>query len=157
MSERLRVRSVAGAVVALFALMAPSMAAAQAGGRGDYHVRLNPAAIDYGIVSSGDLDTGQILMGTIAVRIQPRGRSNWLWNLSVQADAGQFGPGNKPSGHVQWQLAGSTVWQSASTGSQLVAQGNGNQSVNVSFRIIVDWDDAPGDYSAPLTFLATRQ
>ncbi len=154
-----RTRHVAAGLVSCVALLAPPEAGAQVGcdGGGKYNVRLTPSAIEYGIVSPGDLDASQIFMGTMTVRVTPRGVTNKPWILCLRADEAHFGPAGKSVGDVEWQLAGSSGWQPASTGGQLVTRGHGNQRVDVLFRIVLDWDDVPGNYTAPLTFLAALQ
>jgi hypothetical protein len=159
MGYRLRIRPAVLGVVACVGVLTPSSGAAQAvcdsGGSGRLRVGLRPAAIDYGIVSAADLDAGQMLVGSMRVRVQPRGRRSRNWVLCVQADRTVFGPGGKSIDDVEWQVAGSPGWQPVSTGGQIVLQGSGNQRVVVRFRVAVGWEDAPGDYSAPLTFLAS--
>lgn len=159
MGLRLRLRPAVLGVVACVAVLAPSTGTAQAvcdgAGRGRLSVRLRPAAIDYGVVSAADLDAGQLLVGSMRVRVQPRGRRSRNWVLCVQADRAVFGPGGKSVDDVEWQVAGSPGWRPVSTGGQLVIQGRGNQRVIVRFRVAVGWEDAPGDYSAPLTFMAS--
>ena len=159
MTTRVRLHTMARPILAWVALMVPATAATQTtcDGGGNYRIRLTPSAIDYGVVSSADLDAGQIVMGSMRIRIRPRGGANGSWNLCLQADSGQFGPGGKPVGDVEWQLAGSPGWQPALTGGQLVVQGNGNQTVDVLFRILLDWNELPGIYVAPVTFLVARQ
>ncbi len=159
MGNRLRIRPAVLGVVACVGLLTPSIGAAQAvcdgAGSGRLRVRLRPAAIDYGVVSTADLDSGQVLLGSMRVRVRPRGRRSRNWVLCVQADRTVFGPGGKSIADVEWQVAGSPGWQPASTGGQVVIQGRGNQRVVVRFRVAVGWEDAPGDYSAPLTFKAS--
>ena len=154
-------RPVVMGVVACMGLLAPPSATAQAvcGSSVDdrLRIRLQPSVLDYGVVSSADLDLGQILLGRMRVRVWPRGRSSRGWILCLQADASVFGPGGKSVSDVEWQIAGSPGWQPLSTGGQQVIRGTGNQRIDVMFRVAVRWEDSPGDYSAPLTFLASGQ
>jgi hypothetical protein len=146
-----------GTIACLLVLVAPDLQAqstCNAGGR--YRVQLNPSVIDYGIVSSIDLDAGQILIGRMRVRVRPRRNDEPDWDLCLRANASAFG-GGKLIEDVEWQVAGSPVWQPVSTAEQLVSQGSGTQRVDVLFRILVDWDDVPGDYSASLAFIASSQ
>jgi hypothetical protein len=140
-------------------LLIPSDAVAQetCSGNGNYRVRLNPAVIDYGIVSSVDLDAGQIVMGRMRVRIRPRRNDDADWALCLRANAAAFGPSGKLIDDLEWQVAGSPIWQPVSTGGQLISQGTGTQRVDVFFRMLVAWEDGPGDYSAPIAFIAASQ
>ena len=161
MGRRMRIRPAVIGVVACVAVLTPSTAAAQAacdsGGNDRLRIQLQPGAIDYGVVSSADLDAGQVLVGSMSVRIQPRNGRVRDWVLCLRADRALFGPGQKSVDDVEWQVAGSPAWQPASTAGQPVLQGSGNERVVVLFRVAVGWEDAPGDYSAPLTFIASVQ
>lgn len=159
MITRVPLHTIAGPILACIALIVPATAEAQTtcDGGGSFLIPLTPSAIDYGVVSPADLDAGQIVLGSMRIRIRPRGGAKSSWNLCLQADAGQFGPGGKPIGDVEWQLPGSPGWQPALTGGQLVVQGTGNQTVDVLFRALLDWNDMPGDYAASVTFLVAHQ
>jgi len=152
-------RTIVMRTIAGIALLIPASADAQStcSSGGNYRVRLNPAVIDYGIVSSIDLDAGQIVMGRMRVRVRPRRNDDPDWALCLAASAAVFGASGKAIEDVEWQLAGSTVWQPVSTAGQLVSSGTGTQRVDVFFRMIVGWEDAPGEYSAPLAFIASGQ
>ena len=78
------------------------------------------------------------------------------WRLCIRGEQAQFGPDGKPVQDVEWQLPGSSAWETVSTGEQLVASGTGFATVDVNFRVRVDYGDAPGDYDALLAFVAAR-
>lgn len=144
-------------LVALACLCVALPAAGQTcGADGKYHLRSAPAALNYGPVTIDDLDAGQIVAGTVSITIIPRGKANFDWDLCLRGAMPFFGPGAKPIEAVEWQLGGGG-WQQVSSLEQLVASGTGRMDLEVSFRVAVDYDDAPGDYEALLTFAVAQQ
>lgn len=134
----------------------PIAAQVGCGSPGQYHVRSAPSSLNYGPVTITDLDAGRIFAGTVTVSIIPRGRANFDWSLCLRGESPAFGPGGKPIGEVEWQLDGG-AWQPMSAAEQLVASGTGRTDLDVMFRVAVDYDDAPGDYEALMTFAVARR
>lgn len=146
----LRTRWLAAAVLVGAALAAPSAASAQAT---KVKIRLNQTTIPFPMPGISDFDAGWVEYSGIVVSVEPRKKQTGPWQLLVRTDDPDMGGYGKPVADILWRPAGSTTWTPLTNTDQIVVQGTGQQSVTVSFRLLLDYaTDIPATYSLNLVF-----
>lgn len=144
-------------VCAWLAVPSPAEGQSACAGSGRYHLRSAPASISYGPVTLSDLENGEIVAGTVELRVVPRGNRDRDWTLCVAGPGPVFGPGGKAVEDIELRVAAGGAWQPVTASEQFVVNGSGNTRLDVTFRVAVDYADAPGSYAAPLTFRVARR
>lgn len=144
-------------VCAVLVVPSPAEAQGACGGNGRYHLRSAPASISYGPVTLSELENGEIVAGTVELRVTPRGKRQRDWTLCVAGPGPVFGPGGKAIEDIELRIAGGGAWQPVTADERFVVNGSGNARLAVTFRVAVDYADAPGSYVAPLTFRVARR
>lgn len=114
--------------------------------------------IDFGIATVWDLDTGYIertasdLTYALRLDIADTGSTNWI--LYTHASAANFTSfsGVKSCSDLQWRLNQSGTYTAYTTIDEAVASGNGNNTLDLDFRLLMNWADKPGSYSIDVVF-----
>ena len=126
-------------------------------GNGNSRIRIRPGQIDFPTPTISDYNAGWLLAPTAEVRVQPRRNADRGWELCLRADSPTMGGYGKPISDIQFQQDGTGAWIPLSTSDQLLAVGNRNRTVQLQFRVALDWAlDAPGYYEADFTTKAAR-
>lgn len=145
-----------GAVVLGIALLAaaiaarPDRAAAQ-----KITVSMTPTTLSFPSPGAGDFVAGGIDMD-VTVLVDPKNQ-NKTWELSIRSldlDMGGYG---KPIGDLRWRMTGEPGWTSLSTGDRTVVVDRGTRSLQLEFRVVLDWAfDVPDTYAADFVFDAAH-
>ncbi len=77
-----------------------------------------------------------------------------VWKLTTRAETPLFTSfvGEKPCNALSWRINSSYSYVPLTTNETIVAQGDGDKSVDLDFRILADWKDAPAIYSINIVF-----
>jgi hypothetical protein len=129
-------------------LAVPSAGSAQAA---KVKVQLSQNAVPFPTPGISEFDVGWVESSGIVVTVQPRKKQTNPWQILIRTDDLDMGGYGKPVGDILWRPAGSTTWTPLTNTNQIVAQGTGQQSVTIYFRLRLDYaTDIPGAYSLDL-------
>lgn len=124
----------------------------------DLTVTGDMAVIDFGVVTTADLDTGFVERTasdlTYALRIDVADTGLTNWTLYTNANAANFSAlsGTKPCSDLQWRLNGGGTYTPYTTMDAAVASGTGGSALELDFRLLTDWADRPDSYSINVVF-----
>ncbi len=122
------------------------------GGGGALRLSLSQEAIAFPMPGIAEFDAGWVDATGITAEVTDRGRPD-TWELRVRADVADMGGYGKPVGDILFRPEGSNTWTPLSTTDQVIAQGSGDGSVTIYFRLRLDYAaDLPDNYTADLTF-----
>lgn len=145
------------ASIALIALFPVEGRAQSCTGAGSYVVWVRPALIQFPAPSSADFDAGWLEAPVAEVRVTPRGAASQGWEVCLRAESATMGGYGKPISDIEFRQNGTGPWVPLSSSDQLLASGDRGASVQLQFRVALDWtEDVPGQYAADFTATAAK-
>jgi hypothetical protein len=118
-------------------------------------VTLAPADVLFPEPVDIDFSAGWVDHDGVTVTIQPKNKNKQNWQLFVQASAADMGGYGKPVQDILVRAQGASSWTPLDTSGTLVAEGTGDTTLTLYFRLLLDITaDVPGYYSVPLEYSA---
>lgn len=109
-----------------------------------------PADLLFPTPTDASFDMGWVDHGGVTVSVSPRNPNRPGWQLFISALAADMGGYGKPVQDILFRVQGSGTWTPLNTVDQLVAQGSGDTTITIYFRLGLSWEaDLPGSYSVP--------
>lgn len=139
-------------VAATFLLAAPALGQ---GGPGRLNLELSSATIAFPTPGIADFDAQWIYHPGLEVTVASRPTTR-PWEVRLRADADYMSGTDKEVGDLFWRTD-ATDWTAVTGSDERIAEGLGDATVTVYFRLRLDWEsDSPDTYSVGLTFTALR-
>lgn len=139
-------------VAATFLLAAPALGQ---GGPGRLNLELSAATIAFPTPGTVDFDAGWIHHPGLELTVTSR-PTTLPWEVRLRADADYMSGTDKEVGDLFWRTD-ATDWTAVTGSDDRLAEGLGDVTVTVYFRLRLEWEsDSPDTYAVGLTFTAVR-
>jgi hypothetical protein len=114
--------------------------------------------VNFHSATVSDLYTGYIEIGpspidyAIRLSVTDTETANWIIRTKAGApDFYSFGS-SKPCADLKWRINNSGLYTGYTTFDSTVARGAGDANVDIDYKMIAKWSDAPGSYSISIIF-----
>ena len=143
-------------------LAAALAAAGSVAARADLTVDADTSGLSFGTVTPWDLNAGFVELApstlSYALRLTVTDTEAAGWTVYTRADTPEFSSlrGGKPCGDLQWRLNTSGGYTAFTNMDSAVTSGSGNGVVDLDFKLLTDWFDAPDAYGISVIFTVVQ-
>jgi len=148
-----RLKNIAAVLVALIAIFAAASDCYAA-----LSLSADSAGINLGPVTMADVNLGFVELTasdlTYALRLTVIDDVSTGWIVKTKAETSYFSSFGsvKPCSDLRWRPNGSGIYSAYTTTDAIVATGDGDAVIDMDFKVLTGWNDAPGAYSINVLF-----